>query len=160
MLVQNIVLISSGKFYLSSQLSKYADKKLIRNQSLKLWSIKIFAWFSKMSTITQYDGFDVTLSVDGIRTIKLNRPKKKNALTLDMYSTLSNALTDANVDVSTKFVVLTGTGDYFSSGNDLSNFTNTGGRDPDEMIKIGGFPIFLLLCNHSIYLRLSWEILN
>lgn len=69
--------------------------------------------FLKMSTINQYDGFDVTLSVDGIRTIKLNRPKKKNALTIDMFSTLSNALEDANVDTSTKFVVLTGTGDNF-----------------------------------------------
>ncbi len=55
-----------------------------------------------------------------------------------MFSTLSSALVDANVDTSTKFVVLTGTGDYFSSGNDLSNFTNTGGKDPDEMIEIAG----------------------
>ncbi len=96
-----------------------------------------------MSTIKKCDGFYVTLSVDGIRTIRLNRPKKKNALTLDMFSTLSNALVDANVDTSTKFVVLTGTGDYFSSGNDLSNFTNTGGKGPDEMIEIAGSLLLL-----------------
>ncbi len=75
-----------------------------------------------MSTINQYDGFDVTISVDGIRTIKLNRPKKKNALTIDMFSTLSNALEDANVDTSTKFVVLTGTGEnLFMFGRIHSN---------------------------------------
>ena len=91
-----------------------------------------------MSVINQYNGFKISQSEDGIRTIKLNRPHKKNAITLDMYPSLTSALNDAAVDESAKFVVLTGPGDYFSSGNDLTNFTNTGGRDMDEVIDTGG----------------------
>lgn len=41
-----------------------------------------------------------------------------------MYRSITDALTEANSDDSTKVVVLTGTGDYFCSGNDLGNFAN------------------------------------
>jgi peroxisomal 3,2-trans-enoyl-CoA isomerase len=85
-----------------------------------------------------YNGFEITQSSDGVRTIKLNRPKKKNAITLDMYTSLTSALNDAAQDESAVFVVLTGSGDYFSSGNDLTNFTNTGGKEMDEVIDTGG----------------------
>ena len=91
-----------------------------------------------MSELKQYDGFEITLCKDGIRTIKINRPTKKNAFSLDMYNSFAKALEDAAVDEKTKFVILTGSGDYFSSGNDLTNFTDTGGREMDEMIELGG----------------------
>ena len=41
-----------------------------------------------------------------------------------MYRSITDALTEANSDDSTKIVVMTGTGDYFCSGNDLGNLTN------------------------------------
>ena len=94
-----------------------------------------------MSELKQlYNGLTVTISADGIRTIRLNRPSRKNALSMDMYSSIVDALNDAANDGATKFVVLTGTGDYFSSGNDLSNFMNTDddGKDMDEMLQNGG----------------------
>ena len=91
-----------------------------------------------MSELKQYDGFEITLCKDGIRTIKINRPTKKNAFSLDMYNSFAKALEDAAVDEKTKFVTLTGSGDYFSSGNDLTNFTDTAGREMDEMIELGG----------------------
>ncbi|CAG7832493.1 unnamed protein product, partial [Allacma fusca] len=71
-------------------------------------------------------GPGLTIEVkDGVRTIKLNRPEKRNALTAEMYDAIGNSLTEANTDSATKVVVLTGTGEYFCSGNDLSNFTIT-----------------------------------
>ena len=86
----------------------------------------------------QFIGLNVTLSDDGIRTIKLNRPERKNALTMAMFDGVVDALADADADASTKFVVLTGAGDYFSSGNDLANFMNADGKDTDEMISAEG----------------------
>jgi hypothetical protein len=91
-----------------------------------------------MPELKQYDGFEITLCKNGIRTIKINRPTKKNAFSLDMYNYFAKALEDAAVDEKTKFVILTGSGDYFSSGNDLTNFTDTAGREMDEMIELGG----------------------
>jgi peroxisomal 3,2-trans-enoyl-CoA isomerase len=60
---------------------------------------------------------------DNIRTIKFNRPEKRNAITPEMYDAIRVALTEANTDDATKIIVMTGTGEYFCSGNDLGNFT-------------------------------------
>ena len=65
----------------------------------------------------------VMLSEDGITKIMLNRPAKKNALTILMYQEIMRALEAASKDDST-VTVLTGNGDYYSSGNDLTNFTD------------------------------------
>lgn len=54
--------------------------------------------------------------------IKLDRPQKFNAITKDMYDSIADSLEKVNGDSSIKAVVLTGSGDYYSSGNDLSNF--------------------------------------
>ena len=55
-------------------------------------------------------------------TIVLNRGSKKNAYSLEMYVELTKALNSASSSEEVKVVFLTGAGDYFSSGNDLSNF--------------------------------------
>ncbi|XP_075069108.1 enoyl-CoA delta isomerase 2-like [Mixophyes fleayi] len=60
---------------------------------------------------------------DNITTISLDRPEKKNAITLQMYEEIGLALAEAAKDDSV-ITVLTGRGDYFCSGNDLNNFTN------------------------------------
>ncbi len=57
---------------------------------------------------------------DGIATITLNRPHRKNAFTLEMIDTWAAALRAAAADESVRVVVLTGTGDAFCSGVDLS----------------------------------------
>lgn len=59
---------------------------------------------------------------NGIGLIQINQPKKKNALSLDNFREITEVLTRAASDDSIKIVALTGAGDYFSSGNDLSNF--------------------------------------
>ena len=56
---------------------------------------------------------------DGIGTILLNRPHRKNAFTLDMIDTWAQALRDARTDPEVRVVVLTGAGDAFCSGVDL-----------------------------------------
>lgn len=55
--------------------------------------------------------------------IKFDRPKRFNAITGEMYSQISETFTKVNSDESIRAIVLTGNGDYYSSGNDLTNFT-------------------------------------
>jgi len=69
------------------------------------------------------DGFSIKIE-NGIKTITLTRPTKKNALTNKMYVALTDALNSGSADPNTNIIVLTGTGDYFCSGNDLGNFSN------------------------------------
>ena len=59
----------------------------------------------------------------GVSLIELNRPRKKNAFNVDMYHELQMALRDASEDPAVRVALLTGRGDYYSSGNDLSNFS-------------------------------------
>lgn len=56
--------------------------------------------------------------------IRFNRPTKKNSITLEMYETMIKYLKEAAERDDVHYMVLTGTGDFFSSGNDLGNFMN------------------------------------
>jgi enoyl-CoA hydratase/carnithine racemase len=56
---------------------------------------------------------------DGIGTLRLNRPDRKNAFTLDMADRWADILVNAKVDPDIRVLVLTGTGDAFCSGVDL-----------------------------------------
>jgi enoyl-CoA hydratase/carnithine racemase len=65
----------------------------------------------------------------GVLHIGIYRPKKKNALTRSMYLAMAKALNDSVSDDSVKVVLIHGTQDAFSAGNDLNDF-NT--RDFDQ----------------------------
>jgi len=84
----------------------------------------------------QYDGMTITRE-NKVFHIRLNRPKKKNAITWDMYRALGEALEECANDDSYSIAVLTGTGDYYCSGNDLSNFTNVTPEQIPAMAKEG-----------------------
>ncbi len=68
----------------------------------------------------------VLTSTDGVLEVRLNRPEKKNALTHAMYETVSAALEQADTDPSIRVALLTGTGDTFTSGNDIKDFQARG----------------------------------
>ncbi|PZH18840.1 enoyl-CoA hydratase [Streptomyces sp. NTH33] len=57
---------------------------------------------------------------DGVGTILLNRPHAKNAFTLEMIEAWAAALRSARTDPDVRVVVVTGAGDAFCSGIDLS----------------------------------------
>ncbi|PAV65797.1 hypothetical protein WR25_00968 [Diploscapter pachys] len=79
-------------------------------------------------------GLDLSIE-DKIFRITLNRPNKFNALTLEMYRGLTNALNAASKDKSTTVTVITGTGKYYCSGNDLSNFAALATAGKEEIRK-------------------------
>jgi len=58
----------------------------------------------------------------GVRTVVINRPEKKNALTLSMYGRLVDELEHAAEDPAIRVVVLTGVDGVFTAGNDLADF--------------------------------------
>lgn len=58
----------------------------------------------------------------GLRTIRLNRPEKKNALTRAMYGGMRDALREAAAIPSVHAVLLTGGAECFTSGNDVGDF--------------------------------------
>jgi len=78
----------------------------------------------------------VITSEDHITKIMLNRPAKKNALNTQMYQEIMLALEAASKDDST-ITVFTGSGDYYSSGNDLTNFTDIPPGGVEEKAKNG-----------------------
>jgi enoyl-CoA hydratase/carnithine racemase len=57
---------------------------------------------------------------DHVATITLNRPDRKNAFTVAMFDTLGDLLRDAAADREVRCIVLTGSGDAFSAGLDLT----------------------------------------
>ncbi len=61
-------------------------------------------------------------SADGICEVRLNRPEKRNAITLAMYDAMTAALVRAEADESIRVVLLSGAGASFTAGNDLNDF--------------------------------------
>jgi enoyl-CoA hydratase/carnithine racemase len=64
----------------------------------------------------------ITERSGNILRIQLNRPEKKNAMTLAMYITLADLLNDAAKDDQIRVVLWHGAGDSFSAGNDIQDF--------------------------------------
>ncbi len=64
----------------------------------------------------------VTERRDEVLLARIQRPEKKNALTLAMYAALTATLAEAVRDPDVRVVVLTGGGDSFTSGNDIADF--------------------------------------
>ncbi|MFL0811507.1 MAG: enoyl-CoA hydratase/isomerase family protein [Agarilytica sp.] len=70
---------------------------------------------------------DVSHSENGhILEIAINRPDKKNALNLEMYSSITTQIVQAQKS-GVRVIVLYGDGENFTSGNDLADFA--GGAD-------------------------------
>jgi len=64
----------------------------------------------------------VITRADAVLEIRLNRPEKKNALTRAMYDAMADAFVQVDADPTLRVALLTGTGDTFTSGNDIADF--------------------------------------
>ena len=69
---------------------------------------------------------------DGIMTVTLRRPEKKNAITAEMYERLSAAFESAESNPDVKTVLIDADGDTFCAGNDLADFA-TAAQGTDEL---------------------------
>jgi enoyl-CoA hydratase/carnithine racemase len=68
-----------------------------------------------------------TSTAERIASIELHRPEKKNALTLEMYQAMAQAIAVAEADAGVHVILLHGQADCFTAGNDLADFLAAGG---------------------------------
>src|SRR4029079_4997677 len=66
---------------------------------------------------------------NGVLTLTLNRPDKKNALTREMYQALGDAIDGAAANDDVRCLLIQAEGNVFTAGNDLGDFAamNRGG---------------------------------
>ena len=91
----------------------------------------------------------------GIRTIRMNRPDKKNALTQAMYDTMTKALNEANGNDAVRCVMFAGVPGAFSAGNDLQDFL-TMALSPENLARpVRDFLPALALCTKPMVAAVS-----
>jgi len=71
---------------------------------------------------------------EGVLTLVLNRPEKRNALSAGMYLQLATALQEAAGSDAVRAVLLLGTSGAFCSGNELESFLGEGQISPDHPV--------------------------
>ena len=75
---------------------------------------------------------------DGILTLRLNRPDKMNAFTLDMSDELTHAFYRASDDDDVRVIIVTGAGKAFCAGMDLKAFARGEDIGPlNEFVRTG-----------------------
>ena len=88
-----------------------------------------------------------TAVVDGVATIEIARPEKKNAITRAMYTQLAVAFDAAREDAAVRAVLLTGQPGIFTSGNDIEDFVQ---RPSDEEPPSIAFMKALIGCDKPV----------
>jgi enoyl-CoA hydratase/carnithine racemase len=78
-----------------------------------------------------------TEKADGILTLVLARPEKKNALTDAMYKALADALEASEQDRETRVILIRSEGDLFTAGNDIGEFAamSAGSQEPRNVAR-------------------------
>ena len=80
----------------------------------------------------------IRLEVDeGVATLTLDRPEKKNAMNPRLHEEVTDALERIRYDDAARVLVVTGAGDSFSAGMDLKEFFMDLRDDPGEFDRIG-----------------------
>jgi enoyl-CoA hydratase/carnithine racemase len=67
---------------------------------------------------------------DGVLTLTLNRPERKNAFNVEQWAAFGDAVEEAQGDRRVAVVLVTGAGGNFSSGTDLYEFGEAGAEHP------------------------------
>jgi len=78
-------------------------------------------------------------TLNGVATIEIARPEKKNALTAAMYQAMADALVAAKADPAVRAVLITGQPGIFTSGNDIEDFVQ---RAPGQGSEALDSPVF------------------
>jgi len=63
-----------------------------------------------------------TATLNGVATVEIARPEKKNAITQAMYQQMADAINAAAADAGVRAVLITGQPGIFTSGNDIEDF--------------------------------------
>jgi enoyl-CoA hydratase/carnithine racemase len=85
---------------------------------------------------------------DGVATIEIARPEKKNALTQAMYQEMTAGIIAASPDRTVRALLITGQPGIFSAGNDLEDFKQGSPLAADSAVT--GFMQALLSCEKPV----------
>ncbi|MEP3837307.1 MAG: enoyl-CoA hydratase-related protein [Algibacter sp.] len=87
---------------------------------------------------------------NGITTITINRPKKLNALNRETIQELHEAFSEADSDIDTKVIIVTGSGEKaFVAGADISEFSDFDVNQGTELASKGQELLFNFVENLS-----------
>lgn len=75
-----------------------------------------------------------TATLNGVATIEIARPEKKNALTMAMYTAMAEAIRAGEADAAVRALLITGQPGVFTSGNDLEDFMQRPPAGPDAPV--------------------------
>jgi enoyl-CoA hydratase/carnithine racemase len=95
---------------------------------------------------TGYRNLLVTAGEPAVRIV-LNRPEKRNALSLDLMQELIAALREVSANPATRVIVIEGAGPAFSAGHDLSEMT---GREEAFFEELFGVCTVLMEAIHEL----------
>jgi len=84
-------------------------------------------------TPSSYQTLELDQTIQHVLIVYLNNPRTKNAFSWRMYFELGQVLSWVQQHESISVVVLTGKGEFYSSGNDLSNFALARSMGTKEM---------------------------
>src|ERR1700687_783471 len=71
----------------------------------------------------------VIVTDDGpVRTVRMNRPEKKNALTMAMYDAMAEAIESAGKTPALRCLLIAGAPTAFCAGNDIGDFLKAAGQ--------------------------------
>ena len=76
---------------------------------------------------------------DGIQTLRINRPQKKNALIASMYNRMIDAVVSGDASAEVAAHVFLGCNGVFTAGNDINDFVNRDGATTDPNRGAAGF---------------------
>jgi enoyl-CoA hydratase/carnithine racemase len=77
---------------------------------------------------------DVRIEREGpVLGVTLNRPERRNAITVAMYSALADAIEAAGADDAIRVITIRGEGVDFTAGNDLLDFVNAAPREAEDI---------------------------
>ncbi|MBO1014273.1 enoyl-CoA hydratase/isomerase family protein [Achromobacter sp. SD115] len=83
---------------------------------------------------------DLSRDADGVATVLMNRPEKRNAFTLDMYREFGRVMRELDADDTVRCVVLRGAGGAFCAGSDIGGFE----EDRDGAAQAAEYALFTL----------------
>ena len=88
---------------------------------------------------------------DGVASVAMNRPDKHNAVDMDMFRALTDTGLELAADPSVRVIVLSGNGDNFCSGIDVSVFAGGGiaAQGENLMAPVEGSPA-------NVFQRAAW----
>jgi enoyl-CoA hydratase/carnithine racemase len=83
--------------------------------------------------------FIQTAVENGVQTIRMARPDKKNALNIAMYEAMYRALEESDGSPDIRARLILGVPGVFSAGNDIADFLAAGQRDPQALSPVMKF---------------------